>query len=152
MDEHGERQQYFSLCLAEDELKRLGVPKKMTVIFESELLAVLPAIKVWSSFLVAQQGVCYIDNNSARDVSISGVAKNDCAVVLLENLIAEEMSCSAYMWYARVPSPSNISDGPSRGDKSVVEGHCVEADISTALATIMERLSGSYTEPHRITG
>ena len=60
------------------------------MIFEAELLAVLLAIRVWSEFLEAQQAVCYIDNNSARDVSISGVAKNDCAVVsvvLLENLV-----------------------------------------------------------------
>ena len=90
IDALGEQQQYFSHRLTDNELQRLGVPKKKTVIFESELLAVLIAIKIWSCFLAAQQAVSYIDNNSARDVSISGVAKNECAVVLLENLLAEE--------------------------------------------------------------
>ena len=110
------------------------------MIFEVELLAVLLAIKIWSEFLKAEQAVCYIDNNSARDVSISGVAKNDCAIVLLENLLMEEMKCTAYMWYARVPSPSNISDGVSRGDTSLVGPHCIRADVSSALASILQQL------------
>ena len=75
------------------------------MIFEAELLAVLLAIKIWSEFLKAQQAVCYIDNNSARDVSISGVAKNDCAIVLLENLLVEEMKCTAYMWVRQSTEP-----------------------------------------------
>ena len=140
LDELGGQQQYFSHCLSDSELQRLGVPKKKTVIFEAELLAVLLAIKIWSSVLAAQQVVCYIDNNSARDVSISGVARNECATVLLENLISEEMNCSAYMWYARVPSPSNLSDGPSRGDLSIVEDTCAQADVSSVLTSILGKL------------
>ena len=127
---------------------RLGVPDKKTVIFEAELLAVLIAIKTWSGFIASQQAVCYIDNNSARDVSISGVARNACAMQLLEELLSEEMRCSSYIWFARVPSPSNPSDGPSRGDLSMVEPHCSRVAISGALASIMEKLP--LNEPHKV--
>ena len=53
LDELGGQKQYFSHCLSDSELQRLGVPKKKTVIFEAELLAVLLAIKIWSSVLAA---------------------------------------------------------------------------------------------------
>ena len=56
--------------------------------------------------------VCCVDNNSARDVAISGSARN--ANSLLDKLIDVEMCSNSFFWYARVPSPSNVADQPSR--------------------------------------
>ena len=59
--------------------------------------------------------VAYIDNNSTRDVSISGAARTFPGDNLIGQLLEVEDSCSVIPWFARVPSQSNIADGPSRG-------------------------------------
>eukprot|EP00438_Fugacium_kawagutii_P010313 Skav234595 [mRNA] locus=scaffold540:38875:40689:- [translate_table: standard] len=109
---------YFSQQLNLDALKLLGWGPKKTVIFEAELLALITAVTVWKSFIGGSLVVCYIDNNSARDVAISASARNSCANNLLDKLIAIEMETNSFYWYARVPSPSNIADKPSRLDCS----------------------------------
>ena len=144
VDSFGESIQYFSQSLSDEQLRILGVPKKKTVIFEAELLAVLVAMKVWSHVIAAQQAVIFIDNNSARDTAISGVARNDCAMVLLEVLLQTEMDISTFAWYARVPSPANPSDGPSRGDLSGVPKLCMQMDVSATVASIFSGLESSH--------
>ena len=54
----------------------LGEGVKKTVIFEAELLAVVCAIKLWKVHLAGAPVVFYIDNNSARDVAISGSGRS----------------------------------------------------------------------------
>ena len=101
-------------------------------------------MKVWSHVIAAQQAVIFIDNNSARDTAISGVARNDCAMVLLEVLLQTEMDISTFAWYARVPSPANPSDGPSRGDLSGVPKLCMQMDVSATAASIFSGLESSH--------
>ena len=60
--------------------------------------------------------ICFVDNNSAGDVAISGCGRNDTASCLVEFLLKLEMSSSLTPWYSRVPTPSNIADEPSRGE------------------------------------
>ena len=125
-----------------EQLEILGVPRKKTIIFEAELLAVLVAIRIWSHVIAAQQAVFFIDNNSARDTAISGIARNECAMQLLEILLQTEMNISTFAWYARVPSPSNVADGPSRGDVSALPKLCMQMDVSSAIASILAGLNG----------
>ena len=55
----------------------------------------------------------YVDNNSARDVAVSGNARSETGSALVSMKIEE--SISLFPWYARVASPSNPADRPSRG-------------------------------------
>eukprot|EP00438_Fugacium_kawagutii_P023433 Skav223482 [mRNA] locus=scaffold643:15800:17638:+ [translate_table: standard] len=107
---------FFSEQLSKRHLEILGWGEKKTVIFEAELLGMIVAMTLWEKVIRGALVVCYIDNNSARDVAISGAARNSAAHNLLEKLIAVEMSSNGFFWYARVPSPSNIADEPSRLD------------------------------------
>ena len=59
--------------------------------------------------------MAYIDNNPTRDVSISGAARTFPGDNLVGQLLEVEDSISVISWFARVPSQSNIADGPSRG-------------------------------------
>ena len=102
-------------------MKLLGNDKKKTIIFEAELLALILAFAVWQRHLVAVPLIGFVDNNSARDVAISGSGRNAVAVLLVDFLLKLEMSVCASPWYARVPTPSNIADEPSRGVERLLE-------------------------------
>eukprot|EP00435_Cladocopium_sp_Y103_P067862 s777_g30.t1 len=112
----GEKLAFFSVCLTREQINSLGALEKKTIIFEAELLAMILAYALWKEKSLAQSLVCFVDNNSARDVAISGCGRNEVARALVEFLLKLEMDASSTPWYARVPTPSNIADEPSRGD------------------------------------
>ena len=87
---------------------------KETVIFEAELVALICAMRLWKHRLQGQPVLFFVDNNSARDVAISGAARSPVANRLLDLLLSDESSCEILAWYQRVPSPSNVADLPSR--------------------------------------
>ena len=113
--------EFFSFGLSVNQIASLGGQEKKTIIFEAELLAVIAAFELWSPFFRNCQVVSFLDNNSARDVAISASARNQVANLLLEVLITCEMSAGISPWYARVPSPSNIADEPSRNEYAWLE-------------------------------
>ena len=55
-----------------------------------------------------------MDNNSGRDVSIRGVSRNSVGRALAALLLTVETVSQAYTWFARIPSPANVADEPSR--------------------------------------
>ena len=124
----------FSGSLSMRQLELLGYPKKKTVIFEAEMLAVVAALHLWKPFLEGKPVVFYIDNNTARDVMISASAKTDSAKELLRILLRAEDDACILSWFVRVPSESNISDGPSRNDVSNLK--CALVPNSTLVRTI----------------
>ena len=74
--------------------------------------------------------VCFVDNKSARDVAISGIGRNTVAHCLIDFLLKLEMATNVSPWYAKVPTPSNVADEPSRGDISALLNggtQCVDA-------------------------
>ena len=60
--------------------------------------------------------VGFIDNNSARDIAISASGRSGFAMALIEVLLKSEECGDFYPWFARVPSPSNPADRPSRNE------------------------------------
>eukprot|EP00435_Cladocopium_sp_Y103_P050486 s403_g15.t1 len=115
VDQFGNQISAMSYSLDFSELAILGHPPKSTVIFEAELLALVLCLVLWRKHLRNRPCVAYIDNNSTRDVAISGTARTDPGSQLVAKLLANEDSCGSFMWYARVPSTSNVADAPSRG-------------------------------------
>ena len=106
---------FFSVELSAEQRNALGARSKRTIIFEAELLAMVLAFSVWKAVIGSSSIICFVDNNSARDVAISGCGRNDIANVLVEFLLKLEMATNVTPWYTRVPTPSNIADDPSRG-------------------------------------
>lgn len=121
MDPFGRICEFFSFGLSVNQISALGGQEKKTIIFEAELLTVIVAFELWSPIFRNCQVVSFLDNNSARDVAISASARNQVANLLLEVLIAREMSAGISPWYARVPSPSNIADEPSRNECALLK-------------------------------
>lgn len=109
---NGQNVSAFSFTLNLSSLEVLGYPKKRTAIFEAELLAILVGVSLWGKIIKGLPCVFYVDKNSARDVSISGHARTFPGNYLAQLLLQLEDDYALVAWYARVPSESNVADGP----------------------------------------
>ena len=65
--------------------------------------------------------VCYLDNDAARAALCKGYGSNELAQRIVGCTMQLESRFKTKSWFARVPSHSNISDGPSRLDCREVE-------------------------------
>ena len=133
----------FSTCLSEQHMAALGAKSKRSIIFEAEMLAMVLAIKVWQPYIGHKPVLVFIDNNSTRDVAISGKARGNVAAKMIEFLLHLEDEASIWPWYARVPSESNPADYPSRKlcMKMNISGRSVRASsVEEELAKLFESL------------
>eukprot|EP00435_Cladocopium_sp_Y103_P072807 s378_g41.t1 len=87
-------------------------------IFELELLPVLCAAQIWSSFLNHSQCVFYVDNEAAKGALLSGATSTVFGQQIVSEFVQTEMDCQIKVWFARVPSSSNLADKPSRLDET----------------------------------
>lgn len=83
-------------------------------IYELELLPTLVALLLWHKLLNSRQVVFYLDNDAARYTLIKAHSVTSFGKRILAPFISLELSLQLKSWYARVPSPSNIADDPSR--------------------------------------
>ena len=91
------------------------------VIYQRELLPCVLARRVWRKRVQGRRIIHFIDNNAARDALIKGYTSETAAAELVGEFWLEEARNASLSWFCRVPSASNPSDGPSRGDFSEVE-------------------------------
>ena len=80
---------------------------------ESNVLHASKQLLSRDGHLAARPVARYIDNNSARDVLISGSARNEVGSLQSCYLTVESLSRS-FVWFTRAPSPSNVTDALSR--------------------------------------
>ena len=125
--------QYLSLCLRDEQIGDLGGPIKKTIIFEAEVVAVILAIRLWMERIPNAMAICFIDNNSARDIAISASGRSNFAMALVEVLLQSEHRGSFFPWFARVPSQSNPADSLSRNRNEQLEKHGVSLVLTPAL-------------------
>eukprot|EP00435_Cladocopium_sp_Y103_P044371 s1403_g12.t1 len=147
VDSDGNQISAMSYCLDLEELKVLGYPPKNTIIFEAELLALTVCLVLWKKFLRHRPCVAYIDNNSTRDVAISGSARTSPGSQLVAKMLLNEDACGAVMWFSRVPSVSNVADAPSRNSMEGIHTKLVSPDlvriiVSKCLASVSHAMSG----------
>ena len=84
--------------------------------------------------------VFFIDNDSARHGLISGYSPLLRSAALISATLVELARIGAFAWFARVPSASNIADGPSRLDFEKLRAW-------PGSAQVQPRFSGT-TPPH----
>ena len=91
------------------------------VIGQAELFPVLVALHTWRNKLAGKRMIFFIDNDSARQALVKGYSP------LLQPLefVSEcyRIACrhNIDVWFTRVPTDANISDGPSRMDDAWVK-------------------------------
>ena len=138
----GVKLEFFAVELSLEQTNLLGALYKKTIIFEAELLAIVLAFAIWGKLVRSSSLISFIDNNASRDVAISGAGRNAVANSLIEFLLKLEMSNNLTPWYARVPTPSNAADEPSRGVlDGLIEQQVRRVDAKTELDDILKVLS-----------
>ena len=105
--------EYFSEKLP-DSLMDLFLQDSNHPIFELELLPVLAAVLLWAKYVQNSQCVFYLDNEAAKGALIHGATSTEKGMRIIEKFVLEEMRCQIKVWFARVPTSSNIADKPSR--------------------------------------
>ena len=83
-------------------------------IYELELLPVYIALLLWSPKLISSHVVMYLDNDAARAALCKGYGATSAAQIVVQKVMEQECRCELKTWFARVPTHSNIVDGPSR--------------------------------------
>ena len=136
---------HFGFVLHGDDLSRLNPSVKQTIIHECAFLAVAIAIRLWKDRVAARQVVSFMDNNAVRDSLISGKASGRVTNRILELVFENETRHCLLMWFARVPSKSNIADDPSRGCFSLLDrlgSTKVDVNIQQWLDLVVPKGSG----------
>ena len=111
---------YFS-CHVPPSLVNTWKASSKHVIAMVELYAVVVARFTWSRFLSGRKAIAFVDNESAKEALVKGSSFNAHFRALLLQLEVAEKDVRSWLWISRVPSHSNPSDGPSRGDNSFAE-------------------------------
>ena len=112
-DPEGQACEFFSETL-DNSWMRFLLEESKHPIFEIELLAVLVALNVWEPKLRYCQCVFYLDNEAARGSLIAGATPSSTGSSLVSEFVRIEMRGQIKVWFARVPTSSNVADKPSR--------------------------------------
>jgi hypothetical protein len=76
----------------------------------------------WASIISGRRLLAFIDNSAARSVCIKLSSTNKYLNALAERLAEDELTNPSFAFYHRVPTKSNIADGPSRLNFAELEG------------------------------
>ena len=96
------------------DLLALGGTKKQ-IVGQSELLPCVAARIVWEKRTRNRPTIHFVDNDAARFAMIKGSSPTPDSAWLTGRFWEEEARSGSFTWFERVASPSNPSDGPSRG-------------------------------------
>jgi hypothetical protein len=87
---------------------------KVQTIGQAELLPILVVRHSFRAMLRHRRIFFFIDNDSARMSMIRGMSPSDSSNRIISCFNRIESEEQSWAWFARVPSPSNPGDGPSR--------------------------------------
>ena len=108
--------EYFGKKLATGLTDKWRLTGKDQIICQAELLAIPIAFTTWANVLADRDILVFIDNDPAREALIRGSSISEDSARYVDGC---RLLCAANgtaPWYARVASPSNLADLPSRGD------------------------------------
>ena len=118
----------FGTCIPDDlvEVFRKN-SESAQVVCQAELLPSVLSRWLWRAALSKVRGrrlLHFLDNDAARYGIIKGTSPSRASAWLLAEHWRAEALCGSYTWADRVPSPSNIADGPSRLNFEPLLGVC----------------------------
>jgi len=106
---------YFGAEVPQRILKHWTADGAKHVIAQAELLPILLSRRCFPDLLEGRPVICMVDNESARSAMIRGSSGNRFSLEIVDAVIEHDMKDHSMVWYARVPSASNLADAPSRG-------------------------------------
>eukprot|EP00435_Cladocopium_sp_Y103_P015182 s5093_g3.t1 len=111
----GKLLEHFSTEVPEDFMK-LALAHSENPIYELELLPIYVALALWKTQVISTHVIFYLDNDAARAALCKGYGATVVSQTIVHKVMLEESRLELKSWYARVPTHSNISDGPNRMD------------------------------------
>ena len=105
---------YFGLGVPACVVRLWARDSHKQVIAQAELAPVLLSRLTFPSLFSQAHVICFVDNDSARFGLIKGYSPNMSSARILSDIWLAESKDQSFSWFERVPSPSNIADGPSR--------------------------------------
>ena len=115
IDKTGRCYQHFSSEVPTD-FMRVAMEDSSNPIYELELLPLYVALCLWGPLMQSTHVVFYLDNDAARAAVCKGCGGTKLGQRIVQCIMEVECQLKLKSWYARVPTHSNISDGPSRMD------------------------------------
>ena len=103
------------------ELQKTFYDQSKHPIYEVELLPVLISTFLWKEQISQCQVVYYLDNDAAKSGLIKGSGATDMANAIVGGFCEMESLLQLKTWFSRVPTHSNLGDGPSRLDFSLAD-------------------------------
>ena len=110
----------YYACHVPKQLVELWKTSSKHVIAMVELYAVVVGRFTWKKYLDGRKAISFVDNESAKEALVKGTSHNGHFRSLLLQMEVAEQDIRAWLWISRVPSHSNPSDGPSRGDVTLM--------------------------------
>jgi len=95
--------------------------KKKRIIGQAELYPAIVARRLWKHKIKGRDVIHFFDNDAARYALVKGTSPCLESAWLVQSFWTNESETDSRSWIARVPSRSNIADGPSRGDRTECE-------------------------------
>ena len=123
--------EYFGGSLLES-LVQAWLDNKKHIFGLVELYAVVLARAHWARFLEGRKVVYYIDNMPAMRALIKGTSSATWREVLML-FEKDEAKGQSFSWFSRVPSPSNVADGPSRSEFSMLNKEGIKSSVPECL-------------------
>ena len=94
---------------------------KQQLVYECELLPYLISLQLWASYVKGTNLLTFIDNDAARASLAKSFTRKEEGARIVYDAVSIEESLDVQAFFCRVPTSSNIADGPSRGDFSLIE-------------------------------
>ena len=141
-DANAESWRYFSLEVSDALLAILGESAKEQLIFEVETLAAVIAYILWTPLLASKFCLMFVDNEGTKFSMVKGFSENVCVCNLVQKFALHESEAHILSWISRVPSHSNVADGPSRNDVDLLV-HLQASNDSDDASALMVQLVNS---------
>ena len=115
--------QMFGLQVPECICALFGAPDKKQLVGQAELLPVVLSKWTWPELLDRQPLLLFVDNEAAKYGLIRGSSSCDASAALIGLSSEVDAVLGVAQWVSRVPTASNIGDGPSRLSFAEAQAH-----------------------------
>ena len=105
---------WYAMSLAPDVVEIL-LKSSQNPIITIELVGVLVGMVLFSHVLQGRSFIGFVDNEPGKHGIIRGTSSNPEASNVIEGICHAEIDAKALGFWERIPSQSNLADGPSRG-------------------------------------
>eukprot|EP00435_Cladocopium_sp_Y103_P004054 s4006_g1.t1 len=116
IDSNGVGLKFFGMRLPDEVTDVWGRDGRRQLVFEAEMLPYLLALACWKDVLAGRNLLVFIDNDGARHSWIKGSADSLHALRMIHKGTLLEAGLDVRPYFCRVPTSSNVADGPSRLD------------------------------------